>query len=146
MRKKKFIFCIKCFQIFFYIYNFGHFECNGWSFFFLGCLIQLLSILIEKIFTLALLSGPIWNDIGKKNSHLFHGCFGPFFFFFLCVFMNMFKLPLKSEITLHETILFFYYEFVKELWPLYFCFEFVTFLYEYYIGVMCWMPTSLKVL
>ena len=64
---------------------------------------------------------------------------------FVCVFMNIFGFSLKTEIPLYETTVF-YYEFVKELRSLYFCYEFVTFLYKYYFGMMSWTPSSLKIM
>ena len=82
-----------------------------------------------------------WHDWRKNVLN----CFMLVWDHFVCVFINIFGLSLKTEIPFVRDHFVFYYEFVKELRSLYFCYKFVTFLYKYYFGMMSRMPSSLKV-
>ena len=60
-------------------------------------------ISIEKVYTLVLLLRLVWHS-RRKN---FLSCFMVVWDYFVCVFMNIFGLLLKTEITLYGTTLSF---------------------------------------
>ena len=64
-----------------------------------------------------------WHD-WRKN---ILSCFMFFWDHFVCVFMNIFEFSLKTEIPFVRDHFVFYYEFVKELKSLYFCYKLLSF-------------------
>ena len=125
MRKKWHFFLCKMLLLLllFFKYYFDHIECVFlFLIYFSGCLIWLLLISIEKVSILALLLGPVWHGIGKKNL----SCFMLIWDHFVCIFMNIFGFSWKTEITLYETTLFFIMNLLKS--------------YDYYIFVMNLLP------